>query len=486
MKSIVKRFVVASAPLVLMVVIACTGSAEGRTPPTISPDVFAPIPTPRPFGQTPTPTATPFILTVPTVAIATPIVVATAEPTATPSATVGAPGPEPTALPTVPPAPTATAAPTVVPTQIPESTATPVTTAEPTSTPEPTATPTVTPVPVAPGGVVLAFDQRSIVLDPALIPPQSIAAGVEAADFSVAATFGNPVSSTFRPYSHGVKFRESAGTYQAVTINSIGLVRYIVGTVGAEGEQDTFNEVIAFGITGLDTSVSGSNSLHLTVIDDRAWLFVNDVFVTQFTVSGAGIAADIELVAELENETQIGGAATELTNVEVRVGETAGFIVSGALTKELDEISRTQQTGPIRDSVVEAEFVSPFQRFLGKWSVGFEFVDPVTGSSNWILINNTQRWKHVRQTGTSGELVEIDTGTAPGILRGHLDVNRLMVLARNGVNELYINGIRTATINIDPGELPAQISAIAGFSPTDQKPGIPTQFTNYTVWSFGS
>lgn len=482
MKSIVKRFVVASAPFVLIVVGACTGAAEGRTPPTISPDVFAPIPTPRPFGLKPTPTATPFILSVPTIAVATPV-----EPTATPSATVGAPGPEPTSQPSPSPGSTATPTPTAVSTQLPESTATPVATAEPTSTPTPVATPTPTPVPAAPGGIVFSLEAGAITLDSSIVAPESIPAGVKATNFSAAATFGNPVSSTFRPFSHGIKFRESEGTYQAVIINSIGLVRYLVGTVGAEGEQDSFNEAVVFSsVVGLDTGVSGSNSLHLTVVDNTAWLFVNDTFITEFTVFGAGISADIELIAELENETQVGSAMTVLSDVEVRVGEPAMFISTGTLTKEVGEISRTEPTGAIRDSVVQADFVSPYERFSGKWSVGFEYAEPTTGSANWILISNSQQWKHLHRTGATGEVLEVASGTATGILRGRGDENRMMVLARNGVSELYINGAWITTINFDPNELPAQISAIAGFASSDQAPGIPTHFTDYTVLSFGS
>lgn len=391
MKSIVRRFAVAGLPVILAAAVACIGPVEGSTPPTISPDVFAPIPTPRPFGQTPTPTATPFILPIPTISTSVTAVPSSPTPTPTPSATTGAPGPEPTAEPTAPPVPTA--APTAQPTQ--ESTATPASTpeatAEPTATTGPAATPTATPVPVATGGIVFSLEDGSIVLDPSRVAPESAPSGVDVTNFSVAVTFGNPVNANFRAYSYGVKFRESGDQYQAVTINSAGLVRHLVGTTGSEGEADSFSVSTTFDYDEVKKSGSDSNSLHLTVIDDQAWLFVNGQFVTGFTVGGVGTSADVVFVAELENETDISGAITELTAVEVRNAEPNAFIATDTLVKVAGEVSRTEPTGVMRDSVVQAEFVSPYEPILGRWSAGFEYVEPVTGAANWLVINSRRQ-----------------------------------------------------------------------------------------------
>lgn len=484
MKSIVRRFALAGLPVILAAAVACTGPAEGSTPPTISPDVFAPIPTPRPFGQTPTPTATPFILQIPT--ISTSVTAVPSSPT--PSATSGAPGPEPTA----PPVPVPTAAPTAQPTQ--ESTATPgptpastpEATAEPTATPEPAATPTATPVPVATGGVVFSLEDSSIVLDPSRVAPESVPSGVDVTNFSVAATFGNPVNANFRAYSYGVKFRESGGQYQAVTINSVGLVRHLAGTIGAEGEADSFSVSTTFDYDEVKKIGSDLNSLHLTVIDDQAWLFVNEQFVTGFTVGGVGTSANVVFVAELENETDISGAITELTAVEVRNAEPNAFIATDTLVKVAGEVSRTEPTGVMRDSVAQAEFVSPYEPILGRWSAGFEYVEPVTGSANWLVINSRRQWKHFQRAGATGEVVEIAVGSSDEIMRDRNDVNTLMMLGRNGTYEVFINGKFITQVTFDSAELPARVSAIAGFESSDQKPGVPTLFSNYTVWSLGN
>ena len=489
MKSIAKRIVVASAPLVLAATVACTGSASGGTPPTISPDVFAPIPTPRPFGQTPTPTATPFLLPVPTVAVTE-----TEVPTATPSATIGAPGPEPTVEPSATPAPLPTATPTTVPTPLstatPGSTPTPVPTQAPTSTPEPTNTPTPTPVPVAPGGVVFYLAEGAITLNKDAVAPESVPAGVDVSNFAARADFGNPVNSTFQPFSYGIKFRETQGNYQVIAITSTvtggAEVRYLTGTAGGAGQVDIFTEVATFDVDDLAEGGSQSNIIELNVIDDIAWLYVNGEYVTEFTVTGIGVSADVEFIAELENETQIDGVFTELLNAEVRDAAVATFISEGSLTRETTEMARTEATAPILNSIVEAEFVSPYERVVGKWSVGFEYHDPVSGTTNWLIINNSQEWKHFRQVGAGGEIEEIAGDRFTGILQDRGDVNTIKMVGNNGTYQVFINSVLISAIDFGTDPAPAQISAVAGFNADDRQTGVPTVFSNYVVWSFGA
>ncbi len=486
MKSIVKRILVASAPFALAIAVACTGPAEGSNPPTISPDVFAPIPTPRPFGQTPTPTATPFLLPVPTVGISE-----TVAPTATPSATMGAPGPAPTTEATVTSVPLPTATPTSVPIVIPTATptvqvtTTPEPTQQPTATPEPTASPTPTPNPAAPGGIVFSLEEGAISLDLDQWRPESVAAGVDVTNFSARAEFGNPVNATFRPYSYGIKFRETATEYYAVTINSAGEVSYIRGVPGADNETDFFNVLSAFEVEDLAEGGSESNTLELTVIDDLGWLYVNGQYVSQFNVAGVGVAADIEFIAELQNETNVSGAFTELLGAEVRESAVAKFVSQGSLLKETGEPARTEPTAPIRDSIVEAEFIAPYERVIGKWSVGFEYYDPISLTTNWLIVNNSQEWKHLRQVGVFGPIEEIVGGRFTGILRNRGDVNTIKMIGKNGNFQIFINGQLMSGTEFGQDALPAQISAIAGFNPDDKQTGVPTKFTNFVVWSFG-
>lgn len=326
----------------------------------------------------------------------------------------------------------------------------------------------------------------SINLDPDNVRPESVSAGVDLADFAVRAEFGNPVNANFRPYSYGVKFRETSEGYQAVIINSSGEVKYVTGVVGAEGELDSFTEVMTFDYDDIAEGGSESNSLDLFVIDDLAWLYINGEYITEFTVTGIGVSADVEFIAEIENETDIQGVFTELTNAEVRSGEVAAFISAGEIVKESGEIARTTATGPISDMVVEAEFISPYERVLDKWSVGFEYHDPVTGTTNWLIIDNSRQWRHIRQIGVDGELEELSSGIHNGILRDRGDLNTIKMIGNNGNFQVFINDVFIAEIDFGEGEIPAQVAAIAGFDPVDQNPGVPTRFNNYTVWSFGS
>lgn len=332
--------------------------------------------------------------------------------------------------------------------------------------------------------------EGAITLDKDFARPESVPAQVNVSNFAVKADFGNPVNSTFRPFSYGIKFRETGGSYQVIAITSTvtggAEVRYLNGTVGADGQPDSFTEIGAFDVDNLGEGGSQSNVLELTVIDDIAWLYVNGEYVTELTVAGIGVSADIEFIAELENETQIDGVFTELVNAEVRDAAVATFISEGSLTRETTEMARTEPTAPILNSIVEAEFNSPFERVVGKWSVGFEYHDPVSGTTNWLLINNSQEWKHLRQVGPSGPIEEVAGDRHTGILRDRDDVNTVKMVGNSGVYQLFINGVLISAINFGAEEAtPARISAFAGFNSEDRQTGIPTRFNNYVVWSFG-
>jgi hypothetical protein len=345
--------------------------------------------------------------------------------------------------------------------------------------------PTQTPVPAAPGGILFSLTDGSIFLDPENVAPESIAAGVFLADFSATATFGNPVNASFRAYSYGIKFREVDGDYQVISIDSAGKVQHRLFHESTDGTIDTYNVLQEFAYNDIKVGGSDSNSLQITVIDDLAWLYVNGTYITEFVVDGIGVASDVEFLAELENETNISGAQTELPFAEVRSASVAAFSASELLVKEVGEISRTEPTGTLRDSFVTAEFVSPYEQILGRWSVGFEYVDPATGTSNWFIFNNRRQWKHVSRAGTDGELTEVVTGVSNLILRDRDDVNELKIFGTNGIYQVFINGVYLTELTFDPEFSPVQVSAIAGFEPTDQAPGIPTRVNNFTVWSMG-
>lgn len=333
---------------------------------------------------------------------------------------------------------------------------------------------------------MFSLEEGSIALDPNNASPEAISSGADVANFSVAATFDNPINGTFRDFSYGVKFREADGLYHAISINSDGDVRYLEGAVGEDESTDTFTVLQTFDYSNVGTTGADSNSIHLTVIEDQAWLFVNGDFFVQFTVEGVGVSSDVQLIAELENETQISGVNTQLTGVAVRSGEAAASVASTTMIKEQGEITRTEPTGTAGTFLVEAEFVSGYERILGKWTVGFEFTDPASETTNWILINNSKQWKQLRRVGPSGPIEEIAGGLYNGILRDRGDVNKVQVLSQNGIQQLFINGSLVANVDIQPELVPVQIAAFSGFAETDQQPGFPTEMRNYAAWTFGS
>jgi hypothetical protein len=330
---------------------------------------------------------------------------------------------------------------------------------------------------------VFSLEEGSIISDPERVAPEPLPAGVDVSNFSVAASFSNPVSFTFRHFSYGVKFRQTETEYQAIAINSAGQVRHVIGTPGIGAAVDTTE--ILFDYDDVAKTAGTGNSINLTVIEDRAWLYINDEYLGEFSIGGVGVSSDVELIAELENETNVIGATTRVAAVEVRDAQIESFIDSGTFVKEAGEITRTEPTGILRDSLVQADFVVPYELILGRWTVGFEYFEPVTETTNWLIVNNRRQWRHLRQVGSSGEIVELAIGTSTEILRDRGDVNNLSIFGQNGTYMVLINDVVVTELVFDPEDQPARVSWISGFEATDQQPTYPTQYSNYTVWSLG-
>ena len=326
----------------------------------------------------------------------------------------------------------------------------------------------------------------TISLDPDNASPEYFSTDTNVANFSVSVEFDNPVSATFRDYSYGVKFRESGGVYQAITINSAGQLRYLEGTAGAEGEQDSFTEVHVFDYPDIATAGADTNTVQLSVIGTRGWLTVNGDDLGEFTVRSAGVESDVQFIAELENETQIGGGMSEILNIEVRSAEIASEIESLTMIKKAGEITRVGETGLTRDFLMNADFTSPYERILGKWTIGYSFTDPETDTTNWIIVNNSKQWKHFRQVGQSGQITEIAGDSFSGLLVDRGDVNNLEVLSRTGQQRFYINGTFITSLDIQSASEAVQLAVVSGFAGTDQQEGYPTVLSNYVAWSFGN
>lgn len=328
-------------------------------------------------------------------------------------------------------------------------------------------------------------ESGAIVLDPENTAPEALATGIDVSDFSIEATFGNPFHSTLRPFSYGVKFRDTGDEYEAIVIKSDGSVLLLHGVKAAEGEVDEFTVTSEFDYSGILKGGADSNYIRLTVIESRGWMYVNGTLLDEFAVGGAGVSSDVSLVAELFNETDISGAIVDIANAIVREAAVATAVEQGALVKQAGEISRTDPTPPIRETVITASFVVPYESILGRWTVGFEFAEPVSGTANWIVFDERGRWKHFRREGAEGPVVEVAGELINWPNRDRGDVNDFLVIGAAGSFEVFLNGVHVTTLSFEESDVPARISAIAGFNDTDQPVGAPTQFSGYTVWSLG-
>ena len=338
--------------------------------------------------------------------------------------------------------------------------------------------PSPTPLPTPPGGLVYQLEEGEI----AHSDDNSLASldpGVDVSDFAARATFTNPFNATLKPFSYGFKFRDSGEFFQAIVITSEGKIRHVQGTP----------EGLSVTRTIVDSSVKKEggeqNSLSATVVGSRAWIFVNDEFLQEIPIGGAGTSSDMSLIVELFEESQVFNAKTGLTGVEIRRIAPVLQIASGQLVKSEGEIAATEASLPVRNAIISASFVAPYRAILGDWSVGFQFEEPLSGTTNWLIIRDSKSWKHYRRAGVGGAPVEVTGGTSNSILVEQGDLNEVLVIADSGSYRVFINGVFITGITFGQMDLPAQVSAIAGFAASDQPNGVQTNFEAFEVWSLG-
>ena len=112
-------------------------------------------------------------------------------------------------------------------------------------------------------------------------------------------------------------------------------------------------------------------------------------------------------------------------------------------------------------------------------------MEPLSGNANWIVFDNRRRWKHYQRSGGDGVVTEVAGGVNAALKTDRGDINEIVVVSASGVFEVFLNGTPVTIFEVGEADLPAYVSAIAGFTSEDQPVGAPTQLVNYAAWSLG-
>jgi hypothetical protein len=135
---------------------------------------------------------------------------------------------------------------------------------------------------------------------------------IDTQNFAVEATFHNPYSESVGNWSYGFLFRhvDSNDQYR-LSIFSDGT--WTLDDVHPGSTKPVFNE-IADGTLSIHRGADGSNKIRLIVLDDRGYLYVNDVFITSLDLSDRMESGNVCLGAGFTYKTEIAGYTTRYSD----------------------------------------------------------------------------------------------------------------------------------------------------------------------------
>ncbi len=441
------RQILLTSSLVVIALLAACGSGKDE------PNTLGPTTPPAPTQPVPTVAAT--IAPIPTVT----------EPVSpTPAVSVPVPttiGEHPTPI-----TPSVTSAPAASPTSGP--------TPEPDNTPAPPATPLA-----FESGHELVNEKLGVLqLRPGLGVASEYSPGVSGANFRIQVEFSNPFHPEFSPWNYGVKFRNDGQTFQMFMFDQRGNLNQINGN-GSELEI-----VRTVAVPNMLTGGGDRNGFTFLVIEDKAFILLEQALIGVFNVSEPGRVGDISLVTDVFNQTVVVGANTEFFGLVINSAGLAGFTESGELESQQPFQPATGDASlPSSASYTRVNFVSPFNAFSGDFSYGLAFRNEELGIDNWLILDDSKVWRHILSDTTGTQTVQ-GTGIADQLQTGAGDANLIELLSTGKQHKVYLNGKFLANLVFQPGDFPFTIAPMVAFETDHQTGGMATQFTNFTVWSF--
>ncbi len=419
-----------------------------------------------------------------------------ADETATPSSTATAvvAGPTPTPHPTAQPTPvvdnTATPSPTQQPAEpsptAPLSTVTPTLTA-PTSTattpttevpdPEPSPTPVDTPTTPQSGSELVNEPLGVIQLRPGIGTAATYAPGVSAANFRVNVGFSNPFHPDFAPWNYGIRFRDDGQTFQMFVFDHRGSLNHIIG------DRNELEVVRSVPVPNMVTNGGAKNDFTVVVIEDRAFVLMDQILIDIFDVPEPDRVGEVSLVTDIFNQTTVVGAVVEFFDLTINSAGLIRSSDSGSLVRQDAELPITGEASSLTSATYTLiTFESPINAFSGDYSFGLLFNVEEKGIGNWLVFDDSREWRFIRRSTTGAQAVTARgeaalLGTAAG------NLNFIEFLSTGDRHKIYLNGEFLADVTIPPDDKPFTVAPSAAFEPSHQTGGIATKYSDFVVWS---
>lgn len=292
-------------------------------------------------------------------------------------------------------------------------------------------------------------------------------------NFTTSVEFEVPYSSQTGEWDFGFIFREEAvGEFSVVRVQDNGVYAY--STV-RKGEWNTVKTGTAYE---LKTFAGAKNTLSLRVIEDRAWLILNNFFVTDLDVSGSHEGGRLSLATNITGSGII-GKRVDFSSVGAFEVLQLNQDKTGYLTKNSSYIGTADANVDIQFGYIEATI--ELSANITDWSMGLGFrQNDLDNGYPIFLVNKRSQWSIQHATYSGEGWQELGGGRSNSIDVTRPVSNHLEVYFAGSVAYVYVNGESLGPVDISSVVGNGDVTVMFGIFQDDDS--ATARFKDFNVW----
>ena len=338
-------------------------------------------------------------------------------------------------------------------------------------------TPTVEPTPGAtppPSGQFRQFRLDSGELlhkDDGLIEAQSVFRDVR--NFRISADFEVPYSTDVGNWNFGFMFRNpSFDNLSYVVLTQNGRYEHY-SRVGGNPRNVNSGSVV-----DVKLSAGSVNTVSLVVIEDRGWLFVNSVYVTDLDMSGGHPQGQLSITTGVFTDSEVPGYSTRFADVSAQELGLLSGLDSGELAMKPGLIATEYAGVDAATAYARADFKTPIN--TEPWSAGLLFRK--AGTSDYLLfgVTSARQWSVQHATFSGDGWQQLEGGHSSAIDFNDPVVNELELFFVGSVAMMYVNDVFLGTADISSVDTSGDVAVAYGIYADDAASTV--EFENFEVW----
>ena len=297
-------------------------------------------------------------------------------------------------------------------------------------------------------------------------------------NFFITADFEVPYSDGVGDWSVGFIFRNPTDNDRSlIAVTQDGLYSHYERHYGEEDAR-----LDSGYVSNWNRRVGDKNKIALAAVEDRGWLFVNSVYVSDLDISGADERGSLEIATGIFSGDEVAGETTRVSEISASALEKLHGHSSGSLTRGGTSIAVDKANVDIEFAYASAEFRTPDD--LENWSAGLIFRK--RGREDYLLfyIHSWGLWKVSHATISGDDWRTLVQGYSSEIDVDNPILNRIEVFYAGEVAIIYVNDRVLGIADIGSVSGSGDVMVAYGISRDDDEST--AQYENFVVYGLPS